>query len=117
MNSAELATVSKYRIPLIQLVFNNHALGMVRQWQDLFYGKRFSHTTLTDDVDFVKLANAYNIHGLKITDDSQVEDVLRRALSINEPVLIECMIDHNDRAFPIVPPGEPISNIIDFLNN
>lgn len=117
MNSIELATISKYRIPLIQLVFNNHCLGMVRQWQDLFYGSRFSHTTLTDDVDFVKLANAYNIHAVRITDNSQVEQVLRKAVSLNEPVLIECMIDHDDKVFPIVPPGKPINNIIDFLEN
>lgn len=117
MNSTELATISKYKIPLVQLVFNNHCLGMVRQWQDLFYGGRFSHTTLTDDVDFVKLANAYNIHAVRITDNSQVEQVLSKALSLNEPILIECMVDHDDKVFPIVPPGEPINNIIDFLEN
>lgn len=112
MNSTELATVAKYQVPMIQLVLNNQALGMVHQWQDLFYQGRFCNTKLGPDVDFVKLAAAYDIEAFKITEDSQVEDVLKRALSMNKPVLIECAINRDEKVFPIVPPGAPISESI-----
>lgn len=113
MNSIELATISKYKLPMIQLLFNNHSLGMVRQWQQLFYEGRFSHTTLTNDVDFMDLAKAYHIKAMKITDNSEVEKVLSEALNLNEPVLIECEINENGKVFPIVPPGASINTIID----
>lgn len=113
MNSIELATISKYRLPIIQLLFNNHSLGMVRQWQQLFYEGRFSHTTLTNDVNFMDLAKAYHIKAMRITDNSEVEKVLSEALSLNEPVLIECEINENGKVFPIVPPGASINTIID----
>ncbi|MFA9398056.1 MAG: biosynthetic-type acetolactate synthase large subunit [Clostridiaceae bacterium] len=113
MNSTELATISRYNIPIIQIVFNNHALGMVRQWQDMFYDKRYSSTTLYDDVDFVKLAYAYGISAYKITKDEEIEDILKLALNEKGPVLIECVIDNNEKVFPIVPPGAAISKCIE----
>ena len=112
MNSTELSTIAKYNLPIIQLVFNNHALGMVRQWQDMFCKGRLSFTEHIEDVDFVKLADAYGIRGLKITKEDQVEEALSYALSLNEPILIECVIDEQDKVFPMVAPGAPIDNII-----
>lgn len=112
MNSTELATISKYHLPIIQIVFNNHALGMVRQWQSLFYNERFSSTDVGADVDFVKLADAYGIKAVRITSNNEVKEVLELALSLNEPFLIECEINHDDKVSPIVPPGAPISDII-----
>jgi acetolactate synthase-1/2/3 large subunit len=113
MNSTELATVSKYKLPIVQLVLNNHTLGMVRQWQDLFFQGRFSQSTLGPDVDFIKLAYAYGIKGYKISANEEVEDVLKEALSLNEPVLIECDISPNEKVYPMVAPGEAIDNVID----
>ncbi|MCM8710905.1 biosynthetic-type acetolactate synthase large subunit [Clostridium sp. SYSU_GA19001] len=113
MNSIELATVSRNKLPIIQLVFNNHALGMVRQWQDLFYGGRFFETTLGPDVDFVDLAKAYKIKAVKIDEDDKIEKVLKEALESDEPILIECDIHCDDKVFPIVPPGEAIHNTIE----
>ena len=113
MNSTELATISRYRIPIIQLVLNNHSLGMVRQWQDLFFNRRYSHSSLGQDVDFVKLAEAYNIKAFRIDNNQQVEEVLRSALELNEPVLIECDIHPDDKVYPIVPPGAGIDSLID----
>ncbi len=112
MNSTELATVAKYQVPMIQLVLNNGALGMVHQWQDLFYQGRFCHTNLGQDVDFVKLAAAYDIEAVKITENSEVEAVLRKALSLNKPMLIECVISTDEKVYPIVPPGAAISECI-----
>ncbi|MFO7295545.1 MAG: biosynthetic-type acetolactate synthase large subunit [Clostridia bacterium] len=113
MNSIELATVSRYKLPIVQLVLNNQALGMVRQWQNLFYNKRFSYSTLGPDVDFVKLANAYGIKGFRITSNEEVEDTLKKALEMEQPVLIECMIHPDEMVYPMVPPGAPIDEIID----
>ncbi|HZK34825.1 MAG TPA: biosynthetic-type acetolactate synthase large subunit [Bacillota bacterium] len=113
MNSTELATVAKYKVPIIQLVLNNHTLGMVRQWQDLFFQGRFSHTTLGPDVDFVKLAAAYDIKAFRIRSNGEVEGVLKKALSLNEPVLIECDISPDEKVYPMVAPGEAIDNVID----
>ncbi len=113
MNSIELATVSRYKLPIIQLVLNNQSLGMVRQWQRLFFNERFSYTTLTPDVDFVKLADAYGIKGFRITSNEEVEDTLKKALEIEQPVLIECLIHPDEMVYPMVPPGAPIDEIID----
>jgi len=113
MNSTELATISRYKLPIIQLVLNNHALGMVRQWQTLFFKGRYSQTTLGDEVDFVKLAAAYGIKGVRITDNDQVEQTLKDALSNLEPIVIECEINSDEKVFPIVPPGAAIDDLID----
>ena len=113
MNSTELATVAKYKLPIVQLLLNNRALGMVYQWQDMFYGKRFSNTELGPDVDFMKLGEAYGIKTFKIEDNSQVEKCLKEVLDLNEPVIIECDIDRKEKVFPIVPPGAAIEDLVE----
>ncbi|MHC6180254.1 biosynthetic-type acetolactate synthase large subunit [Clostridium sp. JNZ X4-2] len=112
MNSVELATVAKYKLPIVQLLLNNHALGMVHQWQDMFYNKRFSYTEFENDVDFMKLGKAYGIETFKIESNDQVEEILRRALNLNKPVIVECDINREERVHPIVPPGAAITEII-----
>lgn len=109
MNMNEIATATRYNIPIIQLVINNHVLGMVRQWQTLFYGKRYSNTTLNDAVDFVKLAEAMGAKAYRITKMEEVESVLKEAISLNIPVVIDCQIGSDDKVFPMVAPGAPIS--------
>ena len=96
------------RIPVIELVFNNSVLGMVRQWQTLFYGKRYSNTVLNDSVDFVKLAQAMGAEAFRITKCDEVEEVLKKAIALNRPVLIDCVIDSDDKVWPMVPPGAAI---------
>jgi len=109
MNMNELITATRYNIPIIQVVFNNHVLGMVRQWQDLFYGKRYSSTVLDDQVDFVKLAEAMGAKAFRVTKREEVEPIIREAINLNIPVLIDCMIDRDDKVFPMVAPGAAIS--------
>ena len=113
MNIAELTTIAKYKLPIIQVLFNNNSLGMVRQWQKIFYNERYSHTSLGDEVNFSKIASAFGVHAMKITDNEEVEKVLKKALRMKEPVVIECMIHPNDLVLPMVPAGEPISECID----
>ncbi|NLP35028.1 MAG: biosynthetic-type acetolactate synthase large subunit, partial [Clostridiales bacterium] len=111
MNMNEIATATRYNIPIIEIVFNNHVLGMVRQWQTLFYGKRYSHTTLADQVDFVKVAEAMGAKAYRITKKEEVETVLREAISLNEPVLIDCIIDSDEKVWPMVAPGAAIDEV------
>lgn len=111
MNMNELATATRYNIPIIELVLNNKVLGMVRQWQTLFYGKRYSYTDLNDKVDFVKLAEAMGAKAFRITKTDEVEGVLKEALSLNEPVLVECIIDCDEKVWPMVAPGAPIEEV------
>ncbi len=113
MNMNEIATATRANIPVIEIVFNNHVLGMVRQWQTLFYGKRYSHTVLNDCVDFVKLAEAMGAKAYRITKKEEVEPVLKEAISLNTPVLIECIIDSDDKVFPMVPPGKNLDDAFD----
>ncbi len=113
MNMNELATATRYNIPIIQVVFNNHVLGMVRQWQDLFYGKRYSSTILEDAVDFVKLAEAMGAKAYRVTKKEEVVDVLKEAIGLNIPVVIECVLDKDDKVFPMVAPGTPIAEAFD----
>ena len=112
MNCNELVTAYKYQIPVIELLFDNEVLGMVRQWQRLFYGKRFSQTTLERGTDYRKLAEAYGITGLRITRDDEIEPVLKQALSENGPVLIDCVIDRDINVLPMVPAGAAIDRPI-----
>lgn len=112
MNSIELATVAKYNIPMVQLVLNNNALGMVHQWQDLFYDGRFSYTKLGSEVDFMKLGAAYGIKTFKIIKNCEVEEILKEALRLNEPVIVECEIKREEKVFPIVPPGAALTEVI-----
>ncbi len=112
MNCNELVTAYKQKVPVIELLFNNNVLGMVRQWQRLFYGKRFSQTTLDRDTDYVMLANAYGIKGMQITCEEEIVPVLKEALSLNEPVLIECFIDQDINVLPMVPAGGAVDQPI-----
>ena len=109
MNMNEIATATRYNIPIIQVIMNNHVLGMVRQWQNLFYGKRYSATVLEDKVDFVKLAEAMGAKAYRVTKKEEVEPVLRAAMEAGEPVVIDCRIGKDDMVFPMVAPGAPIN--------
>ena len=113
MNMNELATASRYNIPIIQVVINNHVLGMVRQWQTLFYGKRYSQTILSDKVDFCKVAEGLGCAAIRVTSKEEVEPAIRKAIELKVPVLIECMIPEDDKVFPMVPAGAPISEVFD----
>ena len=113
MNMNEIATATRYNIPVIQVVINNHVLGMVRQWQTLFYEKRYSQTILNDCVDFVKLAEAMGAEGIRVTKKEEVAPALEHAIALGKPVVIECVIDHDDKVFPMVAAGKPISTVFD----
>ncbi len=112
MNNVELATAVEYNIPVIIAIMNNHCLGMVRQWQTLFYDKRFSNTTLSGRPDFVKLAEAHGALGFNVTKPEEVDDVLKQAIAAKRPVVINFEIGQNEKVFPMVPPGAGIEEII-----
>ena len=109
MNMNEIATAARYNIPIIQVVINNHVLGMVRQWQNLFYGQRYSATVLNDAVDFVKLAEAMGAIGIRATSQEEFKDAFAKALTLGRPVVIDCQIDSDDKVWPMVAPGAAIS--------
>ncbi|MFQ9515218.1 MAG: biosynthetic-type acetolactate synthase large subunit [Eubacterium sp.] len=109
MNMNEIATATRYNIPIIQIVINNHVLGMVRQWQTLFYGKRYSNTTLNDSVDFVKIAEGMGAKAYRVTTVDEFESALKEAIELNIPCVIDCQIDSDDKVFPMVPAGTAIS--------
>lgn len=113
MNMNEIATATRYNIPIIQVILNNHVLGMVRQWQTLFYGKRYSHTVLNDQVDFVKVAEGLGAKAYRVTSKDDFEPVLREAIELNVPVVIDCQIHCDDKVFPMVSPGAPIQDAFD----
>ena len=113
MNMNEIATAARYQIPVIQLVLNNHVLGMVRQWQTLFYEKRYSSTVLEDQVDFVKLAEAMGAEGIRVTKRSEVAPALEKAIAMGKPVVIDCVIDCDDKVFPMMPAGAPLEDTFD----
>lgn len=113
MNMNELATASRYNIPIIQVVINNHVLGMVRQWQTLFYDHRYSQTVLNDSVDFCMVAKGLGCEAIRITKKEEVAPAFENALSLKCPVLIECVIPEDDKVFPMVPAGAPISEAFD----
>ena len=113
MNMNELATASRYNIPIIQVVINNQVLGMVRQWQTLFYGKRYSQTVLKDKVDFCKVAEGLGCTAIRVTKKEEVAPAIEKAIALKAPVMIECMIPEDDKVFPMVPAGAPISEVFD----
>jgi acetolactate synthase-1/2/3 large subunit len=113
MNMNEIATAARYNIPVVEVVINNHVLGMVRQWQTLFYGKRYSQTVLNDNVDFVKLAEALGATGIRVTRKEEVAPALEQAIALGKPVVIDCIIDSDDKVFPMVPAGKPIDTAFD----
>lgn len=114
MNANELATIARYKLPVMILIMNNHALGMVRQWQTLFYEGHYSETTLDTPLDWVKLAEAYGIKGMRIMPDDDPEEVLRKAVSLGEAVVIEAIIPTDDKVYPMVAPGASISDMIGY---
>lgn len=113
MNMNEIATAVRHNIPIIQVVVNNHVLGMVRQWQNLFYGQRYSATVLNDAVDFVKLAEAMGAVGMRAATKEEFENAFKEALSLGRPVVIDCQIDSDDKVWPMVAPGAPINEAFD----
>lgn len=113
MNMNEIATAARYNIPIVQVIINNHVLGMVRQWQTLFYGKRYSQTVLKDGVDFVKLSEAMGAKAYRVTQKEELKPVLKEAISLNIPVVIDCQINCDEKVFPMVSPGAPIADAFD----
>ena len=102
MNMNEIATATRNNMPLIQVVINNHVLGMVRQWQTLFYDHRYSNTVLNDKVDFVKLAEAMGAVGIRVTKKEELADAIKKAIELNTTVVLDCIIDSDDKVFPMV---------------
>ena len=113
MNMNEIATAVRHNIPVIQVVVNNHVLGMVRQWQNLFYGQRYSATVLNDAVDFVKLAEAMGAVGIRAATQEEFKAAFAEALTLRKPVVIDCQIDCDDKVWPMVAPGKAISEVFD----
>ncbi|QBE99047.1 Acetolactate synthase large subunit [Blautia producta] len=113
MNMNEIATATRNDIPLIQVVINNQVLGMVRQWQTLFYEGRYSNTVLKDKVDFVKLAEAMGAVGIRVTKKEELQEALAKAIELNTTVVLDCMIDSDDKVFPMVPAGANIEDAFD----
>ena len=113
MNMNELATLSRYNIPVIQVIINNQVLGMVRQWQTLFYGKRYSNTILSDKVDFCKVAEGLGCKAIKVTTKEEVSAAIKEAMEYEGPVVIESVIDKDDKVFPMVAPGTAIAEVFD----
>ena len=111
MNMNELATASRYNIPIIQIVINNHVLGMVRQWQNLFYEKRYSATILDDGMDYVKLAEAMGAYGYRASTREEFTEAMQKALTSDRPVVIDCVIDCDDKVWPMVAPGAAIDEV------
>ncbi len=117
MNCNELATIARYNIPVIILLLNNHALGMVRQWQTLFYKKHYSETTLDTPLDWVKLAEAYGINGIRIEPGDDAEEMIKKAVELKAPVVIDVQIPIDDKVLPMVAPGASISDMVGFIDN
>ena len=113
MNMNELATASRYNIPIIEIVIDNRVLGMVRQWQTLYYGERYSATVIEDKVDYCKVAEGLGCMAIRVTDPSEVEPALKKALGAGVPVLIDVVINEDDKVFPMVSPGAPIEKAFD----
>lgn len=113
MNMNEIITAVRNKLPVIEIIFNNHVLGMVRQWQTLFYGKRYSHTVLNDGVDYVKLSEAMGAKAYRIEKKEDTLPVLKEALKSDIPVVIDCIIQSDDKVFPMVAPGKNLDEVFD----
>ncbi len=113
MNMNELATASRYNLPIIEIVINNHVLGMVRQWQTLFYNKHYSQTVFEDKVDYCKVAEGLGCEAIRVTKKSEVVPALKKAIKSKKPVLLDCIIEEDDKVFPMVPAGASISEAFD----
>lgn len=112
MNLNELATVRSYNLNIVVVVMNNTVLGMVRQWQKLFYGRRFSQTDPHRKTDFAAVAEAFGIQGMQIHNDDEAADVLKKAFASNEPVVIDCRISPDENVLPMIPPGKTVDEMI-----
>lgn len=112
MNLNELVTLKSYNIPVIVVVMNNKVLGMVRQWQKLFYGSRFSQTDPHRATDFVAVANSFGIDGMRINTPDEVEEVLAKAFSLNKPVVVDCRISPDENVLPMIPPGKTAKDVV-----
>ena len=112
MNLNELVTLKSYNLPVVVIVMNNQVLGMVRQWQKLFYGNRFSQTDPHRATDFVKLAKAFGVKGMRITRDEEIMPTLKKAIELNAPVVIDVHISPDENVLPMIPPGKTIEDIV-----
>jgi len=112
MNCNELATIARYRLPVVILLMNNHTLGMVRQWQTLFFDKHYSETTLDTDINWVALASAYGVKGMRIRREDDPKPILQAALDLGEAVVIDCEIPVDDKVYPMVAPGASIDDML-----
>ena len=115
MNCNELATIARYNLPIVILVFNNHCLGMVRQWQTLFYEGHYSETTLDTPLDWVALAKAYGVEGMRLLKEDDPAAVIKAAFALNRPVVVDCEIPLDDKVLPMVAPGASISDMMGFV--
>ena len=113
MNMNELATASRYNIPIIEIVVDNRALGMVRQWQTLYYGARYSATVIEDKVDYCKVAEGLGCRARNVTSIEELEPALQEALASDVPFVINCVIEQDDKVFPMVSPGSSIEQAFD----
>ena len=116
MNMNEMATAVSEQLPIVILIFNNTVLGMVRQWQTLFYDHRYSNTSIERKTDYVKLAEAFGGKGLRIKTHQDIEPVMKEALSSKVPCIVDCWIDKDDCVYPIIPPGKSGKDIILYGN-
>ena len=112
MNIQELTTAVQYNLPVKIMILNNGYLGMVRQWQSLFYQKRYSHTAMGNSPDFVKLAEAYGAAGIRVVNPEDVQKAILQALAIKGPVFIDFIVDPEEDVYPMVPSGSPINNML-----
>ncbi|MBI4665011.1 MAG: biosynthetic-type acetolactate synthase large subunit [Nitrospinae bacterium] len=112
MNIQELATAAQYRLPVIIVILNNGFLGMVRQWQELFFGGRYAYTCMEAQPDFVKLAEAYNAFGIRVTKPEEVGPALEKAIAARRPAIVDCVVDREENVYPMVPAGEPLTKML-----
>jgi len=112
MNLQEIATLVQNRLPVKVCILNNRYLGMVRQWQELFFGKRYSQTVLDLPIDFVKLAEAFGAAGFSATRPDEVEEVIRRGFATPGPVIMEFKIDREEKVLPMVPAGASLNEMV-----
>jgi acetolactate synthase-1/2/3 large subunit len=113
MNIQELGTAVEHNLPIIICILNNHYLGMVRQWQGLFYGGRYSYTDMTHQPDFVKLAEAYGAVGIRVTEPGDIKRALLEAMQVKDrPVILDFWVEREADVYPMVPPGESIANML-----
>ena len=113
MNIQELATAVQYKVPVKVAILNNKFLGMVRQWQEFFYEKRYSYTCMDVAPDFVKVAEAYGAVGLRATKPEEVDGVIKAALAVkNKPVFMDFQVDREEDVYPMVPAGQPLNKML-----